>query len=389
MSLPKITVPVMTLPYFRVTGLQTFEKCSYKWAAEFLGDKKSPDNKFSTSGTLIHAALEQISLSNQNGEEKAIAKASDFLKKFMPPVEHENFLEYMKIFREILDTGYTVVATELEFVVSFDENFPPVKGHIDLVVQAPDGVYEIWDFKTNRRQESIGEWEQKLQPLIYTYGFRRMIQDMFKMDHVDLRYCIGYVNHLKNVKWLTTKEHDEMCVRRVKNIFKRIEAYSIDHNWEITVNSDCRYCPVSSSCDLYKSYTVNIKDNFGLLTEKQDLMDNLQQLSMAKSFIEFEVNKCEEKIKQTILSFTGKEELEEGVYKTNSGIFNIVQGRGRRKVLVQQFLTKAEEYLIPYDDIMPHLDMTVSAYDKIAKAHPTLDFKECIKKETGSLTIKK
>ena len=380
MPLPRITKPVMSLPYFRVTGLQTFEKCPYRWAVEFLHDKRGPDNIFSTSGTLIHKALELTCLKKQNPNsvedlklKNSINAAKHFLKVNFPENEQENFDYYLNNFNEVLSSGYQIVATEFEFDLMFDPNFPIIRGHIDLIMIAPDGIIEIWDYKTNRVEESIGEWEQKLQPLIYTYALRRILQKHFNLDHVDIRYCIGYINHRKNIKWLTTKLHDDICFRRVNNIFERIKHFSYDNNWHTEINSECKYCPVRLSCEKYISYTADAAKNMGLHpnldTSKKPGIKFLNELRLSKKLIDGEIKTQEDFLKKSIMELTGKE-LSPGSYTVDGETVIIETPKPMREVNVSRLFEIIDGHDLDIEYIQNFFKITVSDLDKVIERHP-------------------
>ena len=368
------SVPAL-LDYIRPTSLRDFDECPDKWRVKYLdgfkGDRDGK-NKASDIGTAVHSIIEMHLKAMSGHEFDQVLFKREYAK--IPVSETDALMAYLERLNEF--AGMEVLGVEIEFVSSMIHGMPPIKGHIDAVFRDMDMNIIILDHKTNRSSNDETYWSSQLQQQIYALAAR----NVWQCRSVDFR--IGYVNLGYDVQWTITPQDDARTVRRITEIWEKMQQYSYEyqnerqHNlgahWPRNVTEGCRWCPIQSRCIEYQESLNNFAKSF----EKKISTTITQQLEFTKiveKLVAAKKDELEEIIRARVVSSdTGS--FTDG--DTTWQMANKTQRSVKASYLMGLFGAMLKEEVLSVETYKEYLDIIFSAkitgIDKMLKAHPEL-----------------
>jgi RecB family exonuclease len=163
-------------------------------------------------------------------------------QRYLDDLYYDQALEFI----QRLDEEYTasdVIGTEVEFLITLDDNTPPVKGYIDLVRRSSDGI-EIWDFKTS---ENYGQAKCDRLPQVSIYGLAAL--ELY--GELPVRYVYDFIRVGERIVTYRTPEQLEETRQSIIQTWRDI----CESDWEPKYNYFycSNFCDHNVSCPLYQA----------------------------------------------------------------------------------------------------------------------------------------
>lgn len=286
------------LQRIRVTTLQTFEKCPYRWAAENLY-KGQPrvDSVYGKIGTAVHKIAEGFLMQAFGGvvDDEGVKEAW----RIVPPGERQSVVDYLASFNSLGVTQALVV--EERYTMRLVEGMPEISGQTDFVYESGSETIVVHDHKTNRKRESPSEWKSKLQPLVYGLLIRREFP-----GYKRYMFSIGYVNAGQNVSFELTEQDEQDTYVRLRGIWDEMQKYAADNSWPQKINDECGYCAVAETCATKSSALREFKMSLPEVLTADSLVPRLNYVQALKTLIEAEIDAIQLLLKQELVARGGR-----------------------------------------------------------------------------------
>ena len=245
------------------SSLDIFETCPKRFEYQIIEKIKVPKTKEQIFGTTLHATLKH--LYDQSPIFPALSDIIDYFAiewkdnaekvKWVDEKEkNAYFQEGKKILQDfyqknIPDHKSTIIALESRFEAPIEEtgkeNPHILTGIIDRIDKIRDGVFEIIDYKTNRRMPGESNVDNNLQLSIYTLGFFKRWPNLAKLEDINLSLYF-----LKHGEKMTTKRNQEEIEALKTRVLKNIA--EIEKNYFPPIPSAlCNYCSYKNICPMW------------------------------------------------------------------------------------------------------------------------------------------
>ena len=299
------------------------------------------EREFETSpdlilGTSVHWALErlyqQISILNTPIKADVLWKFHELWNNSIADAgekliykgdQHED--DYLRRWEKYLEAYYdkyspfkdtTVVATESMMNFSLDKDNSSENKQfrwiIDRLDKDSDGNFIINDYKTNKKLPPEWDDEYREQLTLYAYWVQQKYWKYFK----NIKARILYLHFDITDEWNITQEAIDSVVLKYTSAINNIESSRFDYNMWVknafptNQNAYCKYCEYQNVCPLRQH--LNIEDEIVNWWELWDttikkLIDQYAEYSQKAT----EANKEKEAIKEIIIEYAQKKELEQ------------------------------------------------------------------------------
>jgi len=299
------------------------------------------EREFETSpdlilGTSVHWALErlyqQISILNTPIKADVLWKFHELWNNSIADAgenliykgdQHED--DYLRRWEKYLEAYYdkyspfkdtTVVATESMMNFSLDKDNSSENKQfrwiIDRLDKDSDGNFIINDYKTNKKLPPEWDDEYREQLTLYAYWVQQKYWKYLK----NIKARILYLHFDITDEWNITQEAIDSVVLKYTSAINNIESSRFDYNMWVknafptNQNAYCKYCEYQNVCPLWQH--LNIEDEIVNWWELWDitikkLIDQYAEYSQRAT----EANKEKEAIKEIIVEYAQKKELEQ------------------------------------------------------------------------------
>ena len=299
------------------------------------------EREFETSpdlilGTSVHWALErlyqQISILNTPIKADVLWKFHELWNNSIADAgekliykgdQHED--DYLRRWEKYLEAYYdkyspfkdtTVVATESMMNFSLDKDNSSENKQfrwiIDRLDKDSDGNFIINDYKTNKKLPPEWDDEYREQLTLYAYWVQQKYWKYLK----NIKARILYLHFDITDEWNITQEAIDSVVLKYTSAINNIESSRFDYNMWVknafptNQNAYCKYCEYQNVCPLWQH--LNIEDEIVNWWELWDttikkLIDQYVEYSQKAT----EANKEKEAIKEIIIEYAQKKELEQ------------------------------------------------------------------------------
>ncbi|MGE5446041.1 MAG: RecB family exonuclease [Ignavibacteriales bacterium] len=175
-----------------------------------------------------------------------------------------------------------------------------IQGYIDRLAIAPDGTYEIHDYKTSKNLPTQKEKDEDKQLALYQIGVKNMWSDA----------------HSIKLLWHYLVFNKEMSSSRTDDDIERLRAEEITLINEIESATEfpplesllCSWCSYQSICPLRKHlFIIEHSPEKEILKEEGfQLVDRLEELQSMKKRIEVEI----EETKESLITYSEREGID-------------------------------------------------------------------------------
>jgi putative RecB family exonuclease len=245
------------------SSLDIFETCPKRFEYQIIEKIKVPKTKEQVFGTTLHSTLKYLydqspvfpSLDDVfnyfNIEWKDNAEK---VKWHDEKEKNTYFIDGQRILREfyqknVPDHKSTIIALESRFEAPIEdaskETSHILTGIIDRVDKIKEGVFEIIDYKTNKKMPGASVVDNNLQLSIYTLGFFKRWPNLAKLEDINLSLYF-----LKHGEKMTTKRNQEEIEALKTRVLKNIA--EIEKNYFPPIPSAlCNYCSYKNICPMW------------------------------------------------------------------------------------------------------------------------------------------
>jgi len=323
---------------YSFSQINLFNQCPKKYQFRYIDGL---EREFETSpdlilGTSVHWALErlyqQISILNTPIKADVLWKFHELWNNSIADAgekliykgdQHED--DYLRRWEKYLEAYYdkyspfkdtTVVATESMMNFSLDKDNSSENKQfrwiIDRLDKDSDGNFIINDYKTNKKLPPEWDDEYREQLTLYAYWVQQKYWKYLK----NIKARILYLHFDITDEWNITQEAIDSVVLKYTSAINNIESSRFDYNMWVknafptNQNAYCKYCEYQNVCPLRQH--LNIEDEIVNWWELWDttikkLIDQYVEYSQKAT----EANKEKEAIKEIIIEYAQKKELEQ------------------------------------------------------------------------------
>jgi hypothetical protein len=299
---------------FRVTGIASFQQCPARWRAEQLGLVPGgqavggdPGNKWTRMGTAAHTVIERFIEDGHSDLNWALGLLTD---AGMAKAEQSKVIDYLNT--TCWPLHHKKIVTELRFTQTPGGGLYRISGALDLICyEEKDGVWEIWDHKTNRQMETAEEWQAKIQPMFYEWLLR---EELDLPADARVRYNIGYVLLGTVVSWDCDRDMPAQAKRLFRQTVDAFEVYKATGEWPERLNAYCYNCPLVKQCQTAQQSLRDLEALADVVQETQTALEYLEFLTNVKKLAEGLIE-VERGALRMVMEEGGQTELQQGGFK--------------------------------------------------------------------------
>jgi len=370
--------------------LEAFKSCPLKYKFNYIDKiKREEEGIEAFLGSRFHEVMEKI-YKDLPFRKYSLDELLDFYEDDWDKRYHDKIViatkerkakDYKEIGKKFIGDYYEryypfnqgkVLGIERPVMINLDDQGEyKLRGYIDRLDQAKDGIYEIHDYKTSKSLPEQSKMDEDRQLALYQIGIQNMWNDVY---HIELVW--HYVAFDKEIRSKRTEEELAELKKDTIDLIKKIEATR-----EFLPNKStlCGWCYYKDICPLFKhEYMVgNLPVNKYLKDSGVKLVNEFAKLDDKKKSYKVKIEEIDEEL----------EEIKEAVikYAGNIGV-EVVTGSDHKlkitsseKINVPGKGTKERESLIELLNRLNKLE-EVSALD-------AAELKKVIKEEKWDLAI--
>ena len=312
------------------SAINTFQQCPQKYKFQEIDKIKTPKSKEAVFGTVIHEALKFF----HNKEPRFPTKEAllEFYSQNWPSKEKINWLddseermfkaEGAKILSDYYDkldkSKFSVVDLESSFniLIQDDQETHILRGKIDRIDKLKDGVFEIVDYKTDRRLPSQESVDNNIQLSIYHLA---LSSHWPNLNPEEVKLSLYFLKHGEK---LTTKRTSAQ-LEETKNEILKIISEIKKSDFPPSPSPLCDYCGYKPMCPMWKHEYMREENP----VSQQEIAEAVNEYFRMKNRIQ-EDTKAAELLKKIINQFCDQEKVER-VFGTEGFITRRTQKRYR------------------------------------------------------------
>lgn len=293
--------------------LNTYRTCKLKYKYQYI-EKKPTDVENTIEafmGDMVHQTLEKIYKDKQFMKENTVEQLLQFYHELWNKNYSDNILivkkQYTdqnykekgeKMIRDFYNTNHPfdqekTIGLETQFYYQLDEN-NKIHVRIDRLAIAPDGTYEIHDYKTNSNLATQEEKDQDEQLAIYAMGVKEKYPDATKIKLI--------WHFLAFDKKIISYRTDKQLADLRNKLLEDIETINNTIRFEPEKSPLCSYCAYQKDCPLWAHMFKTEKGN-------TDTGQSLLQKYIKLNAYEEKLKQKKEQIEKKILEFSKNNNL--------------------------------------------------------------------------------
>jgi len=313
------------MPAYSNSSLGTFEECPLKYRFAYVDRIRIPEEGIEAFlGSRFHEVMEKLyrELPYKKNTLDELLAYFDALwdKEFHEDVTIVNpdktAEDYKKLGRKFIEDYYShydpfdksrVLGLERRFSVDLDGTGRYlIKGVIDRLAQAPDGTYEIHDYKTSSSLPEQKKMGEDRQLALYQIGVENMWNDVRAV-----RLVWHFVAFDKELTSERTPDELERVKADVKRLIDEIESRPPD-GYEPRESALCDWCGFWATCPLKKhlAKVEGLPPNEYLKEEGVKLVNKYAELDAEKKKLKGQIELIEaemDEIKDAAIAYSERE----------------------------------------------------------------------------------
>jgi len=295
------------LGLYSYTRLATYKQCPYRFRLKYID--KIPETKTIEQfmGSCVHKVLERLYKNVISAKLIPLEKILEYYHKRWAR-EWDDNIKFVK--RDLTKDDYRTLGEKciedyyksyypfnqsrtihVEKRVSFaldNEGRHKIRGFIDRLAIAPDGTYEIHDYKTSGNLPTQKDKDEDKQLALYQIGVRDMWRDVHS-----IKYIWHYLVFDKEISSSRTERDLEKLRFDKITLINEIESAT---EFPPRESSLCNWCSYQSICPLWKHlFVIESLPEKEVLQEKGiQLVDRLERLQSERREIETQIEETKE-----------------------------------------------------------------------------------------------
>lgn len=294
------------------SAINTFQQCPQKYKFQEIDKIKTPKSKEAVFGTVIHETLKFL----HNKEPRFPTKEElfEFYNQSWPSKEKINWMddteermfkaEGEKILSDYYDkldkSKFSVVDLESSFniLIQDDQETHILRGKIDRIDKLKDGVFEIVDYKTDRRLPSQESVDNNIQLSIYHLALTSRWPNL---NPEEVKLSLYFLKHGEKLTTKRTSVQLEETKNEILKIISEIKKSDSAPN----PSPLCDYCGYKPICPMWKHEYMR-KEN---PLSQQEIAEAVNEYFRIKNRIQDDT-KITESLKKIINQFCDQEKVE-------------------------------------------------------------------------------
>lgn len=301
---------------YSYTRLATYKQCPYKYKLRYID--KIPEVKTIEQfmGQRVHKALEKLYKNLISAKVTPLEKILEYYHKRWTR-KWDDSIKFVKkdltkddfraLGKECIEDYYksyypfnqsrTIHVEKRVYFALYNEGRHRIRGFIDRLAIAPDGTYEIHDYKTSGNLPTQKDKDEDKQLALYQIG----VKDMWRDVH-SIKYIWHYLVFNKEISSSRTDRDIEKLRAEKIALIKEIESATEFTPKESSLCSWCSYQPI---CPLWKHlFVIESLPEKEVLQEKGiQLVDRLERLQSERREIETQI----EETKEALFEYSDRE----------------------------------------------------------------------------------
>ncbi len=305
---------------YSYTKLSTYKQYPYKYRLKYI-DKVPEEMKTIEQfmGQRVHEALERLYKNLISGKTIPVEKFLEYYGKNWKEKWDDNIKfvkkdlsrdDYRELGEKCIKDYYgnyhpfnqsqTISVEKMVYVPLDEMGKYKIRGFIDRLAIAPDGTYEIHDYKTNRSLPAQKDKDEDKQLALYQIGVKHMWKDIHRVQ-----LLWHYLVFNKQISSSRTDEDIEKLKVEKISLIGEIESAT---DFLPKESSLCNWCSYQAICPLWKHLfrVEQLPKEVISREEGVQLVDRLDMLQSERKRIEDEIAQTKEKL----ISYSEKEDVE-------------------------------------------------------------------------------
>lgn len=294
------------------SAIETFKQCPQKYKFQEIDKIKAPKSKEAVFGTVIHGALKFL----HSKEPRFPTKEAllEFYKQSWPAKGTINWLDDTeeRIFKsegeriisnyyDRLDKSkFSAVDLESSFSILIQDDKEPhiLRGKVDRIDKLKNGVFEIIDYKTDRRLPSQESVDNNVQLSIYHLALTSRWPNL---NPEEVRLSLYFLRHGEKLTTKRTKNQLENTRKEILSVISKIKSSKFSPN----PSPLCDYCGYKPICPMWRHEYIRNENPLS----QQEITEAVNEYFRIKNKIQGDT-KVMESLKKIINEFCDQKKVE-------------------------------------------------------------------------------
>lgn len=328
---------------FSPSKLDVYKNCprryQYRYVDRVARARKTPETAL---GTAVHAAFEELYGRVSGGQIPVLEETASFFDKAFDEewdgsvqirdgrftkedwrrVGREGVESYHRAHSPFTEDRTVAVEKRVGFPLEVEGREYRLEGFVDRLALAPDGAFEIHDYKTSKSLPSQGDVDGDWQLALYELAVRREWPDVR-----EVRLKWHYVRHGKTLTSVRGEADRQRLRAEASALIARIKA---DRSFEPVPGALCDWCEYRDLCPVF-AHEVRV----AALPASQRCKDDGVRLVDALAEVETKRRRLKDELRALDRS---KEELDERLadWAQSAGVVVVAGSRARASVTIKE-----------------------------------------------------
>jgi len=319
------------MPVYSHSRLSTFETCPRQYYYHYVAKVRVEEEEGIEAffGSLVHDALEKLYRDRMFSKVLTVDELVGSFNAEWDKRYHDGIVvvrkeftpdDYRRVGEECLrkyhvryapfDQENTLALEERVSIQLDNEGRYTLVGYIDRLSQAPDGTYQIRDYKTNARLPSQEDKDQDRQLALYQIGIQNRWDDVTRVELI-----WHFVRFDKEIRSSRSKQQLDELRQGIITLIDDIESRSEIDDFETNESALCDWCSCQQVCPARKHLfeTESLPPNRFLEDTGVDLVNHHVQLTEEVRDLKQRIDQLgqeRQEVDEALLAYAEREGLE-------------------------------------------------------------------------------